>query len=133
MNGHSMNDRPCSTCGDLDGCHMPAKIRDNRLSLSEFWDALSEWSQATFGSDQERGPQGPLKHLAKEVQEALENPLDAEEYVDCIFLVFDAARRAGFTYEQLRRFCNEKLKINKARKWGKPSPTEPVEHYRGQS
>lgn len=31
-----------------------------------------EWSQATFGSDAERGPIGALKHLAKEANEAVE-------------------------------------------------------------
>lgn len=33
---------------------------------------LSEWSQKTFGSDDERGPIGALKHLAKEAKEAAE-------------------------------------------------------------
>lgn len=26
--GHTMDCRPCATCGDLDGCHMPAKLRN---------------------------------------------------------------------------------------------------------
>ena len=30
----------------------------------EFAKAQAEWSQATFGLDSERGPVGPLKHLA---------------------------------------------------------------------
>ena len=102
---------------------MPQRIRDNRLSPEEFWDHLAEWSQATFGSDQSRGPQGPLKHLA--------NPEDVMEFVDCLFLVFDAARRAGFTYHELVYNANVKLKINRARKWGPPSATEPTEHVRG--
>lgn len=110
---------------------MPAKIRDNRLSLAEFWDAHAEWSQATFGTDAERGPVGPLKHLAKEVQEALSDTSSLEEYADLLFLVFDATRRAGFTYEDLRAAVNGKLKVNMARKWNKPTSDEPVEHVRG--
>lgn len=147
---HSMHkDLTCPACGDLDGCHMPAKIFQDRLSFEEFWGELSVWSQATFGADSVRGPEGPTKHLAKEVLVELlgmekwkaENVLsglptqgacldDVEEYADCIFLVFDACRRAGFTCEDLRVAVNRKLKVNKARKWGPPSATEPTEHVR---
>jgi hypothetical protein len=35
------------------------------MTLERFWHELSTWSQATFGLDVERGPQEPLKHLAK--------------------------------------------------------------------
>ena len=131
MNGHSMNESPCSECGDLDGCHLPAKIAQDRLSLSEFWDCLAEWSQATFGNDNVRGPSGPLKHLAKEVQEAIVKPDDLEEYADLLLLVFDSCRRAGFTFEDLRQASNVKLKVNRARIWGPPSASdEPIEHVR---
>jgi hypothetical protein len=130
MMTHSMNDRPCVECGDLDGCHMPAKIRDNRLSLAEFWDAQAEWSQATFGTDRERGPIGALKHLVKEATECQSKPGDLFEYADCLFLVFDSCRLAGFTFEQLRVACNEKLKINKARTWPRSVDGQPCEHVR---
>lgn len=33
--GHSMSDAPCSTCGDLDGCHLPARLRDEAAALNE--------------------------------------------------------------------------------------------------
>jgi hypothetical protein len=99
--------------------------------LQEFWNAQSEWSQATFGSDSERGPIGPLKHLAKEAAEAQEHPTDPFEYADCLFLVFDSARRAGFTLEQLTQFCWQKLEINKARKYPKVTDMNAaVEHER---
>lgn len=127
---HSMNDRPCAACGDLDGCHLPGKLHRDGLTLEDFFHAQAAWSQATFGKDSERGPAGPLKHLAKEVKEALANPTDLMEYVDLQFLVFDALRRAGFTLEQLRHGCNVKLKINQARQWPKASSDEPVEHVR---
>lgn len=98
--------------------------------LSEFWDAQAEWSQATFGVDGVRGPQGALKHLAKEVQEAMANPGDVFEFADMVFLVFDSARRAGFTKEQLIQACWEKLDINRRRKWKLGAPGEPSEHVR---
>lgn len=27
---HSMSDRACSACGDMDGCHLPAKVRTEK-------------------------------------------------------------------------------------------------------
>lgn len=100
-------------------------------SLFDFWCQQAEWSRKTFGTDQERGPLGPLKHLAKEVQEVLNDPTDSMEYADLLFLVFDAARRSGLTYRGLLDLCFKKLEINKSREWQKPtSPDEAVEHVR---
>lgn len=107
------------------------------MSMKDFWDAQAEWSRETFGPDSHRGPKGPLKHLVKEVQRELlgrdGNLNDLEEYADLQFLVFDAARRAGFTYEELLRGCFDKLAKNKARQWPdwRTAPVEdPVEHVR---
>ena len=98
--------------------------------LSELCQELSAWSQATFGTDQERGPVGPLKHLAKEVQEALGKPDDIDEYADCLILVIDAARRAGFKMIPLLEAAIRKIEVCKKRQWPKPSSDEPVEHVR---
>ena len=100
-------------------------------SLEAFWHAQSAWSQSTFGSDSVKGPIGALKHLAKEVAEVLAAPDDLEEYADLQFLVFDATRRAGFSYDDMVEACHAKLAKNKARSW--PAPTagdEPVEHIK---
>jgi len=96
----------------------------------KFAEMQAEWSQATFGTDAERGPVGPLKHLGKEVQEALAHIDDPMEYVDCFFLVLDAARRAKIPANRLLELAFEKLEINKARKWSKPTSDDPVEHDR---
>lgn len=131
MNGHSMDPiKPCRECHDPVGCHIPGKIDTNSLSLGEFWDLHAEWSRTTFGSDAERGPAGPLAHMAKEIAEVQANPKDLMEYADLLLLLFDACRRAGFNFHQLRRAACEKLKINKARKWGKPNADGSVEHVR---
>lgn len=99
--------------------------------LNAFWKAQAAWSQATFGLDSERGPIGPLKHLAKEAAEAQKDPTDLMEFVDCLFLTFDATRRAGFTFDQLCEAAWKKLEINKARQWTKPTKgDEAVEHDR---
>lgn len=103
------------------------------MTLKEFWQEHSYWSQKTFGPDIQRGPIGPLKHLAKEVQECIRNPDDLEEYADLIFLVFDSCRRAGFTYSDLEAAVTFKLAKNKKRKWNIPTSDEPVEHIRHES
>lgn len=97
---------------------------------------LSRWSQATFGTDQERGPIGALKHLAKEAAEAVAavqsgNRKDAEvELADCLILIYDAARRFGVKPMELHKLAYEKVQVNKQREWPKPTSDEPVEHVR---
>jgi NTP pyrophosphatase (non-canonical NTP hydrolase) len=108
-------------------------------TLQEFWRQQAAWSNATFGLDSERGPIGPTKHLLKEVNEVLEH-LEAgtyeaekllEEFADCLFLLFDAVRRAGFVLPQLIKKAFWKLAKNKLRVWPKPTSDEPVEHVKG--
>ena len=89
------------------------------------------WSQATFGSDSERGPLGPLKHLEKEAREAQESPTDPSEYADCLLLILDAARRAGFDAQSLVNYAWSKLQVNKKRNWPKGvSPNDAVLHIK---
>jgi len=101
-----------------------------------FWDEQAEWSRATFGSDTERGPLGPLKHLEKETEEARQSwikqdiPEAKVEIADCLFLTFDAARRAGMSLDDLLDTAFRKLEINKQREWQKPTNDGPVEHVR---
>lgn len=102
--------------------------------LEEFWKELEEWSNRTFGPTSHRGPLGPLKHLRKEINEAIDSPYNLEEYADLLFLVFDSCRRAGFSYETLVSVVNYKLTKNKNRiwpDWTLSNPNEPIEHIRG--
>ena len=99
-----------------------------KSEFHRFWAEQSAWSQATFGTDAERGPIGALKHLAKEAKEAQEKPDDHEEYVDCLFLTVDAARRAGLNPDTLLAGAFAKLAKNKLRKWPVAPPDEPSEH-----
>lgn len=106
------------------------------MVAEKFWDELSAWSQKTFGGDEVRGCIGPLKHLRKEVQEAIDayeaGDVDGcnKEIVDCLFLSFDSARRAGLSFEQLFAMAFDKLKVNQERQWSAPTTDEPVEHVR---
>lgn len=104
----------------------------NALDFPALWDDQSAWSQKTFGTDQERGPQGSLKHLIKEAQEALQKPDDHKEYADLIILVCDASRRAGLTMGDLLKAAHAKMAENKKRTWPKPVEGEPCEHVKGE-
>ena len=92
-----------------------------------------EWSEATFGSDQERGPLGALKHLereSREAQQAVGTPEIRMELADCFLLLIDASRRAGVDLEDLIAAARAKHEVNRMRSWMKPVDDEPVEHVR---
>ena len=92
-----------------------------------------EWSDKTFGLPSERGPIGPLKHLAKEVNECLANPADLMEYADCLLLILDASHRQGLSAEQLIDLAIEKVHINEKRQWNVGDVNSPAEHVRNDS
>jgi NTP pyrophosphatase (non-canonical NTP hydrolase) len=90
----------------------------------------SEWSQKTFGSDEERGPVGALRHLEIEAREACEewrfyrsgqSELQdvKEEFADCFLLLLDASRRAGLSFQELLDAAVAKHEKNKRREWPK--------------
>lgn len=109
----------CPHCGavkfESSSCHECRKLgMVPDPDVVGFWNAQADWSQATFGSDQERGPIGPLKHLEKEAVEAYtETDADKQrqEIIDCQFLTFDAARRSGMTIQELFARAFDKLEI----------------------
>lgn len=121
-------------------------VVDLGVELTDLIDEQSSWSQKTFGADNVRGPIGALKHLEKEAKEAWEASElyqgattlmgdDARksfqvELADCLLLLLDATRRSGMTMRQLIRVAKEKMAVNKAREWPKPTSDEPVEHVR---
>ncbi len=116
-------------------------ITELGIALTDLIDDQSDWSQATFGKDTERGPLGALKHLEKESIEAraawieLEDGVERmkafrEEMADCFLLVLDASRRGGTKVAQLIEDAQQKMKKNKQRQWPKPTSDEPVEHVK---
>lgn len=95
--------------------------------LRQFCNDHAKWSTETFGR---RGPIGPLKHLALEVQECLDKPDDLEEYADCMLLLVDASRRAGFDIETLLDASIKKLAKCKKRQWSVSNGDEPSLHVK---
>jgi hypothetical protein len=103
------------------------------MDVTDFRDiyaAHAAWSRKTFGEDHERGPVGPLKHLIKEAEEAMENPSDPHEFADCMFLTMDAARRAGHDVNALLLAMVEKLEILNARTYRKVEDGQPSFHVK---
>jgi hypothetical protein len=95
------------------------------------WDRQSLWSQVTFGYDDKRGPEGALAHLAREVKEVQADPKSLLEYADCYILLCDAARRAGYSYEDLIAAVEAKSAINqKGRTWAPPDSEGVCTHVR---
>jgi hypothetical protein len=111
-------------------------IEDEGHPYEILWNEIGEWSNRTFGDETQRGPIGPLNHLRREAQEAI-NALDARDYnnaevemADCLILVFDAARRAGMTPMTLVGTALEKMEINRGRVMGEPDEEGVIEHDR---
>ena len=127
-----------------------------------FYDLIEDqriWSEATFGTTEERGPAGPLKHLALEIMAEMlpdhdfhetidrlyskrikmrhakeqQSMTDPTEYADLLILLLDCSRRAGIKPLDLIHHAQKKMEVNKGRKWPKgQNPNAPVEHTKGQ-
>ncbi|MCV6600288.1 MAG: DUF550 domain-containing protein [Cohaesibacter sp.] len=114
---------------DIEAALSIAKAEQHN-DFETLWDHHARWSDTTFGSDMLVGPIGPLKHLKKEADETLANPDNLEEYADCLMLLMDATRRAGFSPGILICAARLKLEVNKARKWPAPKDGEPRHHIK---
>lgn len=134
------NEVEISAIGDCDGycpkCDAPIDLDEEPYTSpqpapdrEQVRSEHAEWSQATFGNV---GPIGPLKHLRREVLEAIAKPHDLIEWADMQFLLWDAQRRAGITDEQITQAMIEKLAVNKQREWPEPKDGEPRLHIKGQ-
>jgi hypothetical protein len=130
-----------------------AEMQTGCLSLDTFLLLQRLWSARTFGPQSHRGPMGPLKHLKKEVEEALNSvattvnaasPQDAadcreiqiEELADCFFLVVDAVWRSGVSPVEFRQALTTKLIKNRNRAWPdwrEKDANDAIEHVRNEN
>lgn len=102
---------------------------NNLTAWERFQNDLGVWADATFGAG--RPPERSFSHLQEEVEELIASPYDLKEYADCFILLIDSARRAGYDMETILKACNDKLEINKKRKWGTPDASGKVNHVPG--
>jgi NTP pyrophosphatase (non-canonical NTP hydrolase) len=101
-----------------------------KQTFEELYIEMTEWQDATFGR---RGAVPPLHHLSKEVGETIE-AIEANvgtpelEFADLLTLLINAAHNYGMTARDLLDYTQQKLEINKRRKWGVPDEKGVVEH-----
>lgn len=108
----------------------------------QLFEEITKWQDETFPHSTE---QSRIAHLKKEVLE-LEKAVvqhqrrpnavtiddKKDEYTDCFFLLFGAAKKAGMSYEDICNAILRKFRVNEKRKWGKPDKNGVVEHIRKQ-
>ena len=88
-------------------------------------DDIGIFTDKTFGAST---PRAKALHLAEEAREAADDPADILEWADCMILLLDGARKAGFATEDIYQAVLRKMEINKARKWGKSDADGVVRH-----
>jgi hypothetical protein len=80
-------------------------------------DRIAEWSSKQFPH---QTPHSKITHLRSELDELDENPNDLMEFADCFMLLMDTARLSGYPMDDIYKAVDDKLAINKLRKWGTP-------------
>jgi NTP pyrophosphatase (non-canonical NTP hydrolase) len=105
-------------------------IKQNMKTIIELEAERLEWSLKNFPDATPRSSmlklQGEAKEVLKEISK-LEKFPDGDdglgdltmEYADCLMCLFDSVGRAGVSVEEIFEAFEEKLRINKARKWVK--------------
>ena len=63
-------------------------------------------------------PRSKALHMAEEAIEAANDPQDILEWADCMILLLDAARKAGYSTSDIYDGVLRKMEINKTRTWG---------------
>ena len=96
--------------------------------LQDLFDDNVTWQWETFGPGY--NPLPSLHHLKKEVQEAIDEPHNLEEYADIFLMTLAAVDRAGFDLPDLLKAAKDKFIICKQRKWGPPDENGVCEHIR---
>lgn len=89
------------------------------------------FSLKTFGTAEERPFIGPLNHLRRECDEAIESG-DISEFADIFLLLIDAFHRRFpiANADSMIKAAKNKLEINKKRKWGKMDSDGVSEHIK---
>ncbi|ALN97231.1 DUF550 domain-containing protein [Flavobacterium psychrophilum] len=96
------------------------------------FESINEWQTKTFG---QATSLSKLSHLKQEIEELIfeiENNGKGKklEFADCFILLFGAAASDGMTYEEICNVVDEKMEINKKRKWGVPNENGVVNHIK---
>ena len=104
----------------------------------EMFESITAWQKQVFTKATAKSAATHLMEEVKELGEALmkeNHTLNFEqiqavllEYADCFLLLFGSASLYGLTYEDICKAINDKMEINKARKWGDVNEQGYVKH-----
>ena len=103
--------------GDVE--NVPEKGRELISSVPQanaLYEEIGMWSKNTFP---DANSIDHLQKLKDEAQEAKEAPSKIEEYADCIIALLAGAWKADIAFFELIEAVEDKLKVNKQRKWQK--------------
>jgi len=98
----------------------------------EHFFSIVKWQSETFPT---ASTFSKIKHLQQEVEELLFEITTKgkginHEFADCFMLLFGAAASEGLSYDDICKSIDEKMQINKARKWGKPDKNGVQNHIK---
>lgn len=97
----------------------------------DFWQKLQDdiglFADVAFENSTARAK---ALHLAEEAVEAADDPSDILEWADCMILLLDGARKAGFTTQDVYQAVLRKMEINKTRQWGARDKDGIVRHVK---
>lgn len=101
------------------------------MTKNQFTDVIA-WQLRTFPFS---NPLSKISHLTEELEELTsdikqESPKKILEYADCFILLFGAAAADGMSYDDIVDAINQKMEINKARKWGEPDENGVARHIK---
>jgi NTP pyrophosphatase (non-canonical NTP hydrolase) len=94
------------------------------------FDTITQWQQETFPDS---SALSKVYHLIEEVEELKEAIKNKDENVrleiaDCFILLFGIANLLDYSFDDVKKFIDEKMEINKARKWGKAKDNGVINH-----
>ena len=96
----------------------------------EKFESITKWQDEAFPKSTARSR---LIHLQQEVKETkktlrIKGSVMAHEFADCFLLLYGAVHKAGMTLNEINTAIDEKMSINRKRKWGKPSNNGVYKH-----
>lgn len=90
---------------------------------------VCEWQNRTF---KQATPLSCAKHLWEEVQELIDDLENGKtgysEIADCILLIIGVCNKKGLSYADIVALIDDKMTINRNRKWGDVNEQGYVKH-----
>lgn len=96
----------------------------------EMFEEITAWQKSVFTKATALSASAHLEEEVKELRQDLlhANSKAVYEYADCFLLLFGSACLYGLSYEDICEAINEKMAINKQRKWGQVNDQGYVKH-----